>query len=78
MTENLHRLLALLLLLLLLMGGYTLFDRLWLGKYAFYQEHIEQLQDRLYRYSRLRWFIMFILIMFLFLSMGSEALRSVI
>lgn len=51
MTANLHRLLALGLLIIVAYIGYWLVGQVWWGKYTFYQDHVEQLQDRLQRYS---------------------------
>ena len=51
MTTNLHRLLALALLIIVGYGGYWLINHVWYGKYVYYQNHIEQLQDRQQRYA---------------------------
>lgn len=47
----LHRLAALGLLVLVLAAGYVLVERVWFNKYSFYQDNIQQLQDRLQRFS---------------------------
>lgn len=49
----LHRLAAFSLLVLVLVAGYMLIERVWLGKYAFYKDNIEQLQDRLQRFGNM-------------------------
>ena len=53
MTANLHRGIALGLLLAVIVGAYWLVDRVWLGQYVYYQENIEQLQDRFLRYVKI-------------------------
>ena len=53
MTENLHRLLALALLVALGCGAYWLIDRVWLGRYEYYQTNADQAVDRLERFTAL-------------------------
>lgn len=53
MTENLHRLLALALLLAAGMLIHWLVTNVWLDRYRYYQNNIEQAQERLQRFDRL-------------------------
>ena len=48
---SVQRIVALLLLCAVLFGTYLLVDRVWLGKYRFYQDTIAQMQDRLQRFQ---------------------------
>jgi general secretion pathway protein M len=53
MSESLHRIIAFALLVLAALGCYWLVDTVWLGRYLHYTEAVEQLQDRLQRYTGL-------------------------
>lgn len=47
-----QRLLALALLGAVLASGYVLVERVWFGRYQYYQTHLEEMQDRLFRFGR--------------------------
>lgn len=53
MTPNLHRLLSLAILLVFVGIGYYLVAEVWLDRYQYYRDTIEQSQDRLQRYHRI-------------------------
>jgi len=48
---SLQRIVALLLLCAVLFGAYLLIDRVWLGKYRYYQNNIAEMQNRLQRFQ---------------------------
>lgn len=52
-VDHRQRLLALALTVVVVLVGVDLFDRVWLGKYVFYQEHLDDLQFRLQRFKAL-------------------------
>jgi len=52
-VDNRQRFLALALTLIMLLVGFEVFDRVWIGKYRFYTEHLEDLQNRLQRLNGL-------------------------
>lgn len=53
MSESLHRLIAVALLIAIIYGSYWLVEKVWFGQYTYYHETVEQLQERLLRYSNL-------------------------
>lgn len=52
-VDNRHRFLALGLTVIVLILGFEVFDRVWIGKHNYYQEHLADLQDRLQRLNGL-------------------------